>query len=87
MLTIEATELKALVEACDQAHQELIQASEAWLDIQARLFRIPADPADEAAEVIAKEVVNKTRAVHTYSMGAVVAALRNAIIKADHGAE
>ncbi|MEZ1841831.1 hypothetical protein QVM62_28755 [Pseudomonas putida] len=31
MLTIEATELKALVQASDQAHQELIQASEAWL--------------------------------------------------------
>jgi len=87
MLTIEATELKALVQASDQAHQELIQASEAWLDIQARLFRVPADPADEVAEVVAKEAVTKTRAVHTYAMGAVVAALRNAIIKAEHGAQ
>ncbi|MFJ3487198.1 hypothetical protein ACIPL1_27830 [Pseudomonas sp. NPDC090202] len=86
MLMIEATELKKLVEAADDAHQTLIQASEAWLDIQARLFRVPADPADEAAEVIAKESVDRARAVHTYAMGLVVAELRNAIIKAGHGA-
>jgi hypothetical protein len=86
MPLIETTELKALVDASDNAHQELIQASEAWLDVQARLFRMPADPADEVAEVFAKEAVNKARAAHTYAMGVVVAELRNAIFKAEQGA-
>lgn len=37
--------------------------------------------------MIAKEAVTKARAAHTYAMGAVVAALRNAIIKAEHGTQ
>ncbi|MGE6473194.1 hypothetical protein [Serratia proteamaculans] len=78
-LMIEATELKGLVKDADEAHQVLIKASERWLDLQAKLFAVPADPADELACDVQAKIVKAARAKHTHAMGVVVAALRSAV--------
>lgn len=78
-LMIDASTLESLVQAAEEAHRDLLQASDDWLGMQAKLFAAPADPADDIAADNQGEAVKQARAKHACAMGLVVSALSQAI--------